>query len=204
MRKTAKKVNKARGRLTSLEWQVGPAQEWLEPWNRQPGESALWFQCFETYRALGIRRTIEQAYRQEMERRGKTGYGQRPNGSWRKIAIEFHWHERAEAWDIAEINRVRREAASEARADKSARIKLLKAARGKLIQALEMVEMSPLRLPELVNAIRMVVGELRNEYDDPISRQVEMSEDELDIAIEQALAELSARREGAITADAEG
>jgi len=187
-----------------LEWQVGPAQEWLEPWNRQPGESALWFQCFEVYRALGTRRTIEQAYRQEMEKRGKVGYGKRPNGSWRKIALAFHWHERAEAWDIAEINRVRREAAAEARTDKAQRIKLLKAARGKLIVALELVDTSPLRLPELVNAIRMVVGELRNEYDDPISRQVEMSEDELDIAIEQALAELSARREGAVTADVEG
>jgi len=71
-----------------------------KPWERQPGEPALWFSRFDRYfRPLGEERTIEEAWRRWKHDNARHSKTARPHKSWYRIAREWHWWERAEAWD---------------------------------------------------------------------------------------------------------
>ena len=102
---------------------------------------------------------------------------------------------------MAELARLRREFAEEAKADKSERIRLLKAYRGKLIQALPQVDIKSAKFADLSAGIRMVVDQLRSEYDDQPTQRLDISEEEADAAIWRGLAELAARKESPILID---
>ena len=69
------------------------------PWDRLEGEPFMWFDRFDYYRMLGPERTIGGAYKVYSKERGKKPS---KNGAyhWRKIAEDWHWQERAEAFDI--------------------------------------------------------------------------------------------------------
>lgn len=74
-----------------------------EPWDRQDGEPARWFDRFERYRKLGPRRTFEGAFRED------TGGNGRANGRWWAEAARWRWKERAEAWDAEQVRLAREE-----------------------------------------------------------------------------------------------
>lgn len=74
-------------------------------WDRQEGESNLWYDRFHRFLMCGSNRTINQIYRDVInEKRAAKGRERLRKAapaasSWRKKALEFNWWGRAEAWD---------------------------------------------------------------------------------------------------------
>lgn len=73
-------------------------------WERQPGETNLWFDRFVRFCLLGVRRSLDQVYRDELAANGREkprtdGKARRAPGAWRQKAKAFDWLGRAEAWD---------------------------------------------------------------------------------------------------------
>lgn len=68
-----------------------------EIWDRQPGETAQWYNRFTRYRLMGLSRSIRKVFEAE-NRRSKN-----LPGNWLRVAEKWNWRERAEAWDFAEI-----------------------------------------------------------------------------------------------------
>jgi len=83
------------------------------PWDRQEGEPVLWYDRFDRFRAMGPTRSLRGLYADESGK-GKEGQdGTRETvpinapTSWREAAVEWRWRERAEAFDLAEIEKRR-------------------------------------------------------------------------------------------------
>jgi hypothetical protein len=68
-----------------------------DDWNQQPGEAPHWFNRFEIYRTLGPSRSIEKAFQTCRQLEGLAG--RRPSPAWYINAQQFHWQDRAFAWD---------------------------------------------------------------------------------------------------------
>ncbi len=75
------------------------------PWDQEPGEPTKHFDRFVRYKLIGPDRTLYSAYNQFKARGGSEGRVFAVPGAWRKIAKQWRWQERAEAWD-AEQRRV--------------------------------------------------------------------------------------------------
>lgn len=84
-----------------------------QPWERQAGEGDKAWAAFVAFRDLGPRRTVVAALRSEGKNPGSLR-------RWEKWASQFHWRERARAWD-AEVDRRSREAQVQAREDMARR-----------------------------------------------------------------------------------
>ena len=69
-----------------------------KPWDMQPGEPNVWYDRFWTYLMLGAGRTIEECYRERTEQ-GEKLKGDRATGYWYRMAREYHWDDRAMAYD---------------------------------------------------------------------------------------------------------
>lgn len=74
------------------------------PWDRieDPLEPLVWYARFEVYRLRGPGRSLLGAYNQWQTEKGRkvaTGAPMR----WRKALETWHWKERAEAWDLSEL-----------------------------------------------------------------------------------------------------
>lgn len=72
------------------------------PWEKQEGESALWFRRFERYRLLFPRRSVAAVYHEEHPQNPDKPR-QKPGREWYDAAKQWHWEERAEAWDAHEF-----------------------------------------------------------------------------------------------------
>lgn len=167
-----------------------------QPWERQPGERALWFGRFAIYRDLGPNRTIMDAWRTENNLQQKTPTAKQPNRRWYEVRDEWHWEERAAAYDEyldqqrllarQEEIRLQREAEAAAREEsRKQRRQILTGFLGKLAQTLGAYHVEGANLSELTRATQMVVEQLRAEYNDlPTQRFGFESEDELDAAIQ--------------------
>jgi hypothetical protein len=68
-------------------------------WERKEGEPNLWYQRFETFRAMGPTRSLTGAANRERVQKSQKESGS-PPGSWRNAAKLWKWHARAEAWDM--------------------------------------------------------------------------------------------------------
>lgn len=72
----------------------------LDPWERQPGEPEEWYARFLIYKDLGMSRNLHRAYKAE---RADTPFPMPPTTgtpiSWTHNSRQWHWKERAEAWD---------------------------------------------------------------------------------------------------------
>ncbi len=66
-------------------------QDQDSPWERQPGESKLWFERFTVFLLLGPRRSIPKAHAR----------AENPAHiwDWKTMAARNRWHERADYWD---------------------------------------------------------------------------------------------------------
>ena len=184
------------------------------PWERQPGEPALWFGRFVLYRELGPTRTVVDAWRSE----GKKGHAQRPHHRWYDVATAWHWDARATAYDeyidtqrlIArqEEIRLQREAAAQAREDaRQQRRKILELFYDKLSTALEKYITEGASLTEITKATQVLVEQSRAEFNDlPTQRFGFESEDELDAAIQTEFARLTgfASRLALVAGNAQG
>jgi hypothetical protein len=70
-----------------------------------PEESAENYARFLVYRDLGVKRSVKAAfnkYRQELAGMAAVD-PQLPGGTWSKLCVDYHWVERAAAWDVHKI-----------------------------------------------------------------------------------------------------
>ncbi len=86
----------------------------IRVWQRQPGESLLWYNRFKLYRNLGYKRSLVAALSKEQETAKvlkSTRIGKKPGvalaevpraqvpGSWKQASSKWRWVERAAAYD---------------------------------------------------------------------------------------------------------
>lgn len=70
------------------------------PWEQQEGEPTVWFDRFTYYKLMGAtKRTVQRAYREHLLKSGAAPQNKLPSHQWAEVAKEYHWKERAEAWD---------------------------------------------------------------------------------------------------------
>jgi hypothetical protein len=142
-----------------------------EPWQRQPGEPAMWYNRFDAcYRPLGPERSLLAAYnvwRKEAQKSATKSVAK----SWQLNARKWDWQERAEAWDAAERERLHAEEAEERRKDRRQRIELLKDYRARLTQVIQELDPKDAKWAEVTAGLRMVNEELRTEYGDQPAQQ---------------------------------
>jgi len=137
----------------------------LHPWDRQPGESMLWFSRFEAFRLLGPCRTVERSgQRKTSESRGKP----KPlSGHWYEAAKQWSWKSRAEAWDMMNLAEAEKELEEWKVKSRKARREVLDAALNKSFEALDLIDPANLDkqpgIGEVTNAIVRIVDSLRNE-----------------------------------------
>jgi hypothetical protein len=83
----------------------------LYAWEKQPGEPDLWFDRFTQYRLLGPRRSMVKVYRMSRVREQKEYKDvEGAPAYWNKHAKEWHWKERALAWDQHTLEEVAEQA----------------------------------------------------------------------------------------------
>jgi hypothetical protein len=75
-----------------------------KPYDQLPGEPDRWYGHFRQFCDLGPSRSLDRCYRQSQEERGDlpadpASAALRAPGSWKRIATQFDWVERAAAWD---------------------------------------------------------------------------------------------------------
>ena len=139
----------------------------MDAWERQPEEPARWFYRFDVYyRPLGPERSLLAAYNAWRSDKGRERPTDSVSDAWRKRAEAWHWRERAEAWDEHErqIRLIQEQAEREEW--RKRRRKLLIGFFGKLAEALQRLDTENVTLGQVTNAARMVVQELRAEFDD--------------------------------------
>lgn len=136
-----------------------------EPIRRSDDEPDLWFDRLQRFALAGPRRSLQAIYNQERAQARKSAAQTLPS-AWRNAAERWHWRER-----VAEFDRVEREQraaayASDRQREREERLALLKALRGKLVSALMQLDPAEASWSDVIAGIRMVVTQLRIEYDD--------------------------------------
>lgn len=71
----------------------------LKPWERMDGEPIRWFTRFTYYRLLGQVRSIPKARDADLIAKGLMTKKTRTGDAWYRIARQWQWAMRAEAWD---------------------------------------------------------------------------------------------------------
>jgi hypothetical protein len=146
-------------------------------WARQPGEPGRWYERFERFRLAGPGRALLPIYNGERERAGK-GKSASPPAAWTVAAQRWRWRERAEAWDAHEQEERRRQDAADRARARAERVALLRAFQAKVARGLLLLDPESadprgrLGWRTAVEALRMLVQELRAEYDDEPTRRV--------------------------------
>lgn len=109
----------------------------LDPWLRQKSEPALWYMRFKRYLEMGPKRSLRKALADEPDTQ-KATRGTKKNqetkklsdvsvpGAWKRASKVWQWVERAEAYDLAQMEKqaaqIRKMASSTPYASKSYRI----------------------------------------------------------------------------------
>ena len=130
----------------------------------------LWFSRFEAYRLEGPGRHLLPLYRRIRNRPKAREAG----GSWKRALVKYEWKKRALAWDEAEILKAREVEAEQRKADKAQRIKLLQAYRGKITQAMALLNPMQARWRDVTDGLFMVVEQLRKEFGDDVADALQM------------------------------
>jgi hypothetical protein len=152
-------------------------------YEQMDGEPGLWFDRFERFRLAGPSRSILSIYNGERVAEDSAAPPAKSVPStWREQAELWQWRHRAAVWDAAEQQTRREQYDRERAEDHEARVMMLKALRGKLMQRLQSLGVDEIRADQLIRGIQMVAQELRAEYNDlPVQRidLESLSDDEL-------------------------
>ena len=84
-----------------------------EPWQRQAGEEAHWYDRFDQYRLLGPERSVNMVYQHYRSGKGRKTASS-VSGAWTNRSVDWSWQYRAEEWDKLQ-QRARAERYAEAR-----------------------------------------------------------------------------------------
>jgi len=143
-------------------------------WDRQEGESSLWYGRFDEYRLMGPERSVLSVVNRRRRDQSKKQAKYSP-GAWLEKANTFKWRERAEAWDESE--RQRQAALREIEADKLFENieQALKALYAKYSQRLQ--ELDPDDIPAAVLAPHFLstIKKLEEHYGRQAVKKVELS-----------------------------
>lgn len=145
-------------------------------WEQRPGEPIRWFERFDRYyRPLGAGRSLLLAYkkweaaeapsRQKKAEKGRKRQIKSAPTSWREAAKVWRWESRAEAWDLQQLAEEKQAEQEVRERSKERRIALLNATLAKAFEALNQINLTHARLGEVGNVVRLVVQELRQEYE---------------------------------------
>jgi hypothetical protein len=81
------------------------AAETKKLWDKLPGESTRWYSRFIKFRDMGVERSVFKSFC--LTSKGKST--KKPNngapGAWKEACEKFNWHERAQAWDLDQIQK---------------------------------------------------------------------------------------------------
>ncbi|KPI33284.1 hypothetical protein OV450_1372 [Actinobacteria bacterium OV450] len=129
----------------------------LDPWERQPGESARRHGQFTTYRDLGRARTLVKAAESLTLATGHV----------RNTASEFRWRQRVEAWDRHLDRLYEATWLEERRRAAEADAKILGAAVGKLAQRLSTLRAEELSPGDFIRLMDVAMRHRRVLFGDP-------------------------------------
>jgi len=152
-------------------------------------EPILWYTRFERYRLMGSNRSLLGVYKTEL---GRKEQNNKPPVNapmvWRKAAESWNWKARAESWDMQEVERKAaaaaiqqaKEEAENERERQEWRLKRKQLAQGlfaKTAAALNSIggENPIANLPQVANAVKIALGELRAEFDDLPTQRAEFT-----------------------------
>lgn len=79
----------------------------IQLWDRQEDEPMRWYERFERFRLAGPQRSLLGTYKGEGAEKGREGQNQKTPRTWNEAAEQWQWRVRAEAWDMAELERRR-------------------------------------------------------------------------------------------------
>ena len=134
-----------------------PLNDEKKPWDRLPDETVRDFARFEGYRLLGPDRSVGAGYRIKNPKKEAPA-------SWFKLAIKNRWKERAESWDLSEIERERIEFEKRRKASKDSRIKVLEGYLAKLVKAAATLDPAKACWANVSEGLSMVLKGLREEF----------------------------------------
>src|SRR6185295_9483449 len=134
---------------------------------QQDDEPGLWFDRFQRFLLAGPSRSLLSIYNGERVADDPAAPPAKAvPSSWREQAERWQWRHRAAVWDAAEQQQRREQYDAERAEDHEARVMMLKALRGKLMQRLQSLDASAIKAEVLIQGIKMVAQELRAEYND--------------------------------------
>jgi len=161
----------------------------MSEWERMENEPILWYTRFERYRLLGSTRSLLGAYKTEL---GRKEQNKKPPVNapmvWRNAADKWNWKARAESWDMQEAqNRAAaaalqqaKEEAEKERERQEWRLKRKQLAQGLFAKAAAALNSvggdNPIaNLSQVANTVKIVLGELRAEFDDMPTQRAELT-----------------------------
>lgn len=157
-------------------------------WDRQPGEPILWYERFEEFRLMGAKRSVFAVYvRYRRLKAGDPKLKVKPTipGAWTRARREWRWDERAAAWDKLESERRREEAEEERLRHREIRRAMTTNALNKVYAGLDHLKPEDLKWGEFIGALRALLHDLRDEYDDhPANRHQITGGDGKDLKIQ--------------------
>ena len=131
------------------------------PWLMLPDEPSRWYTRFEAYLAAGPGRTVLGVYNAERAAAGKPPARSLP-GAWQQILCKFHWKFRAACYD-AQQRRDRCEALAERRRKLAeAQTKAIQILQFKAIEAMDKLDATGPKWPQVVATLRLVGTQLRD------------------------------------------
>lgn len=160
----------------------------VQPWQRQPGEPALWYNRFKAYLDMGKDRSINGVYAllRDGAEQGRINMAKAP-ATFYRMPGRWDWKPRAAAFDDwndeQEANTERKRKAKEAAAESAARIdaqnlrrEIINELMGDTRTAIGLAELDQFdvatarrRLPDLINLLGLLLKTHRLEYGEPIT-----------------------------------
>lgn len=79
-------------------------------WERQEGETLLWYRRFECYRLMEPVRSVAAVFQNEYSKKlDNTRKKPDPDGTWYEIAKQWRWEERAATWDAYQDEQIEKQ-----------------------------------------------------------------------------------------------
>jgi len=136
-------------------------------WDRMKGENTMWFARFEVYRLLGPERKLQVAFRHYQVEKGRKQIRNVPS-SWRNAFDKYDWKQRAEAWDLNEQKKIRKENEKLRQRARDERKKLILEGIAKLREGLQCCDPESAKFGEIMTGIKTLSNQARLEFGDNV------------------------------------